>query len=96
MTYDRGREMSQHEQLSQAIGIKVYFTDPRSPWQRGSCESTNGLVRQYFPKGTDLTPVTQRELNRVANLLNNRPRKTLGYQTPLEAYEKLASVALGT
>lgn len=96
LTYDRGREMSQHEKLAQSIGIKVYFTDPHSPWQRGLNENTNGLIRQYYPKGTDLTPVTQRDLNRVAELLNTRPRKTLGYQTPLEAYEELARVALGS
>ena len=94
LTYDRGREMSEHERLSQAVSIKVYFADPYSPWQRGTNENTNGLIRQYLPKGMDLSGVSQRELNRIAHELNTRPRKTLDWSTPLEAYEELGRVAL--
>jgi IS30 family transposase len=95
LTYDRGKEMSDHEKLSRALSIKVYFADPYSPWQRGTNENTNGLLRQYLPKGMDLSTVSQRELNRIAHQLNTRPRKTLGFSTPLEAYEELGRVALG-
>lgn len=94
LTYDRGKEMSEHEQLSQAVSIKVYFADPYSPWQRGTNENTNGLLRQYLPKGMDLSTVSQRELNKIAHSLNTRPRKALDYATPLEAYEELGRVAL--
>lgn len=82
LTWDRGSEMTNHADFTIATDIKVYICDPRSPWQRGSNENTNGLLRQYFPKGFDLTHVTQEELNAVANELNNRPRATLGFQTP--------------
>jgi transposase, IS30 family len=86
LTYDRGKEMAQHKKLEAALNLTVYFADPGSPWQRGTNENTNGLVRQYLPKGTDLSPWTQEQLNGIADILNNRPRKTLGFQTPAEVY----------
>jgi IS30 family transposase len=78
MTYDQGREMSMHKQLSEQTGISVYFCDPHSPWQRGSNENMNGLVRQYLPKGTDLSIYSQEQLDAIADEINNRPRKGLG------------------
>jgi IS30 family transposase len=92
LTWDRGSEMTAHKNFTIATDMQVYFCDPRSPWQRGSNENTNGLLRQYFPKGADLSNVTQSELNRVARLLNERPRETLNWLTPLEALR--ATVAL--
>lgn len=89
MTYDRGTEMARHADLTQNTGIKVFFADPYSPWQRGSNENANGLIRQYLPKGTDLSPFRQHELNDIAERLNNRPRKILGFQTPNEVFAKL-------
>ncbi len=86
LTYDRGSEMAEHAKLSKNTGMKVYFCDPHSPWQRGSNENTNGLLRQYFPKGTDLSGYTQQQLDAVADELNDRPRMTLGYRSPLDVY----------
>lgn len=82
LTWDRGLEMAQHHRFAVATDVVVYFCDPKSPWQRGTNENTNGLLRQYFPDGTDLSVYTQRALNRIAQELNTRPRKTLGFRTP--------------
>jgi len=86
MTYDQGREMACHEKLAEDTGIKVYFADPHSPWQRGINENTNGLLRQYMPKGTDLSGFSQEELDQIAWKLNTRPRKSLQYRCPAEIF----------
>ena len=88
LTWDRGKELSDHARFTIESGVKVFFADPHSPWQRGTNENTNGLLRQYFPKGTDLSRWSAQEIRAVANALNSRPRKTLGWKTPAEALDE--------
>jgi IS30 family transposase len=100
MTYDRGLEMACHPELARRLRIDIWFCDPHTPWQRGSNENTNGLLRQFLPKGSDLSQYSQRDLSQIAKLLNDRPRKTLGWKTPAETMQaelaKFAkTVALG-
>ena len=99
LTYDRGKEMAEHERLAHRLAIQIFFADPHSPWQRGTNENTNGLLRQYLPKGTDVSRYTQRQLNAIAHRLNTRPRKCLDFATPLEVDAHVrhhSPVALGT
>jgi len=97
LTWDRGLEMARHARFTVATDVAVYFCDPRSPWQRGTSETTNGLLRQYFPKGTDLSHFSQAQLDAIARRLNTRPRKTLGYRTPAETLaEQLAATVATT
>ncbi len=89
LTYDRGREMVEHKLFTQATKIRVYFCDPQSPWQRGTNENTNGLIRQFFPKKTDFHKVSRAQIKKAQRLLNGRPRKVLGWKTPEEAFNQL-------
>lgn len=96
LTWDRGSEMARHAEISLATGLKIYFCDPAKPWQRGSNENTNGLLRQYFPKGTDLSSFSAEELDYVSWEMNQRPRETLGWDTPAQALDKLLSASLSS
>jgi len=87
MTYDNGVEMAKHKEFTKETGVKVYFADPYASWQRGTNENTNGLIRRYFPKGTDFNKVTAKQLKYVQDKLNNRPRKIINYQTPNEIFK---------
>ena len=89
LTWDRGHELADHKRFTIDTGMKVYFCDPKSPWQRGSNENTNGLLRQYFPKGTSISSFSQEQLDEVAAKLNGRPRQTLGWMTPSEKLDEV-------
>ena len=99
LTYDNGKEMAEHEQITDELGIKVYFAHPYSSWERGVNENTNGLIRQYFPKDRELTGITREEVEQAMERLNHRPRKTLGFLTPYEVFFSThtpLTVALGS
>ena len=89
LTYDQGKEMSRHKQLTERTGMKVYFCDPHSPWQRGTCENTNGLLRQYLPKGTDLSVFSQEDLDGIADEMNSRPRATHDWRSPIQVFAEI-------
>ena len=89
LTWDRGLELADHKRFTVDTGVQVYFCDPKSPWQRGSNENTNGLLRQYFPKGTSIAPFTQAQLDEIAAKLNGRPRQTLNWMTPSEKLDEV-------
>jgi len=89
MTHDQGREMAKHKLLTEMTGVKIFFAHPRSPWERGTNENTNGLIRQFFPKGTDFNKVNRREIKKVQDLLNGRPRAALNFQKPIEVFNQL-------
>lgn len=89
MTHDQGREMAKHKLLTEMTGVKIFFAHPRSPWERGTNENTNGLIRQFFPKGTDFNKVNRREIKKVQDLLNGRPRAVLNFQKPIEVFNQL-------
>ena len=93
LTFDNGKEFAEHEQLSEQVGIDIYFAKPYASWQRGTNENTNGLLRQFHPKGTDFSEVRPSELVKTQNFLNNRPRKCLNYRTPAEVLEPRINVA---
>ena len=96
MTYDQGKEMAEHKLFTKQTKVKVFFAHPGSPWERGTCENTNGLIRQFFPKGTDLVGIPNHRFTKVQQLLNDRPRKRLGYRTPNEVLASRLKVAIET
>ena len=92
LTYDQGKELARHQELTQRTGVAIYFCDPHSPWQRGTCENTNGLLRQYMPKGTDLSLLSQDELDGIADSMNGRPRATHAFNTPLAVFAQMLAL----